>query len=157
MRIIAAFVAVVLLGSAPLQPSVAQRGSSNLRIGVQSLEPLPAISNQQRFRVALVIDNMDTEPVKIRGIEFKLRLADEGIVDGQTPPLAIEALDRQTVVIEVGSEIVSSLSRLLSFVQGPDNTLPYEIYGKVTLDRKRIDPMSFSASGQVPLVMTTER
>ena len=39
-------------------------------------------------------------------------------------------------MIEVGSEIVSSVSRLLSFVQGPENTLPYEIYGKVTLDRK---------------------
>jgi hypothetical protein len=156
MRIVSVLLAVVLLGSAPLESSVAQRGAG-LRIGVQSLEPLPAISGQQRFRVTLVVDNMDTEPVRIRGIEFKLRLADEGIIDGQTPPLVVEALDRQTLTIEVGSEIVSSLSRLLSFVQGPDNTLAYEIYGKVTLDRKRIDPLSFTGAGQVPLVMTNER
>jgi hypothetical protein len=156
MRIVSAFLAVVVLCSAPLACSVAQRAPASLRIAVQSLEPLPS-GSQQRFRVALLVDNMGTEPVTIRGIEFKLRLADEGIIDGQTPALAIEALDQQTVVIEVGSEIVSSLSRLLSFVQGPENTLPYEIYGKVTLDRRRIDPLSFSASGQVPLVMTGQR
>ncbi|RPI63102.1 MAG: hypothetical protein EHM50_02850 [Lysobacterales bacterium] len=157
MRIVAAFIAVVLLASAPLERSVAQRGSATLRIAVQSLEPLPSSSGQQRFRVALVVDNMDTDPVKIRGIEFKLRIADEGIIDGKTPPLTIEALDRQTLMLDVGSEIISSLSRLLSFVHGPENTLPYEIYGKVTLDRRMIDPLSFSASGQVPLVMTSER
>lgn len=157
MRLVSAFIAVALLCSAPLECSVAQRGSATLRIAVQSLEPLPSSSGQQRFRVALLIDNMDTEPVKIRGIEFKLRIADEGIIDGQTPPLAIEALDQHTVMLDVGSEIISSLSRLLSFVQGPDNTLPYEIYGKVTLDRRKIAPLSFSASGSVPLVMTSER
>jgi len=157
MRIVSAFIAVALLGTAPLECSVAQRSLPTLRIAVQSLEPLPSRSGEQRFRIALLVDNSDTEPVKIRGIEFKLRLADEGIIDGYTPPLVIEALDRQTVILEVGSEIVSSLSRLLSFVQGPENTLPYEIYGKVTLDRRTIDPLSFSASGEVPLVMSSER
>jgi hypothetical protein len=157
MRIVSALIGVVLLGSAPVESSVAQRGSPTLAISVQSLEPLPSSAGQERFRVALLIDNTDTDPVKIRGIEFKLRIADEGIIDGQTPPIAIEALDRQTVIVDVGSEIISSLSRLLSFVQGPENTLPYEIYGKVTLDRRMIDPLSFSARGQVPLVMTSAR
>ena len=157
MRILATFIGAVLLASAPLECAVAQRGPANLRIAVQSLEPLASSSGQQRFRIALVVDNLDTEPVKIRGIEFKLRIADEGIIDGQTPPLTIEALDRQTLMLEVGSEIISSLSRLLSFVHGPENTLEYEIYGRVTLDRRMIDPLSFSARGQVPLVMTSER
>jgi len=157
MRIVSALIAVALLGTAPLESAVAQGSLPTLRIAVQSLEPLPSRSGEQRFRIALLVDNSDTEPVKIRGIEFKLRLADEGIIDGYTPPLVIEALDRQTVIIEVGSEIVSSVSRLLSFVQGPENTLPYEIYAKVTLDRKMIDPLSFSATGEVPLVMPSER
>jgi hypothetical protein len=157
MRIVSALIAVALLGTSPLECSVAQRSLPTLRIAVQSLEPLPSRSGEQRFRIALLVDNSDTEPVKIRGIEFKLRLADEVIIDGYTPPLVVEALDRQTLMIEVGSEIVSSVSRLLSFVQGPENTLPYEIYGKVTLERKMIDPLSFSATGEVPLVMTSER
>jgi hypothetical protein len=157
MRIVGSVIAMVLIASAPLECAVAQRAPPTLRIAVQSLEPLPSSSGQQRFRVALVVDNMATEPVKIRGIEFKLRIADEGIIDGQTLPLAIEALDQQTVVLDVGSEIISSLSRLLSFVQGPENTLPYEIYGKVTLDRRKMQPLSFSARGAVPLVMAGER
>jgi hypothetical protein len=71
--------------------------------------------------------------------------------------MTVEALDRRTVTLEVGSEILSSLSRLLSFVQGPENALPYEIYGEVYLDRRGRQPLRFSANGQVPLVMTGER
>jgi hypothetical protein len=157
MRIVAAFIAVVLLGSAPLGGSLAQRGLVVPRVTVQSLEPLPSSGTQQRFRVELLIDNMNTEPLRIRDIEFKLRLADQGIIDGGTGPLTIEALDRLPVMLEVGSDIVSSLSRLLSFVQQPENTLPYEIYGTVKLERGFREPLSFGVHGQALLVMTSER
>ena len=157
MRLSTAILAVVVLGGMPLGCSHAQRGVVAPRITVQNLEPLPARAGQQRFRVALLVDNTNTDPLRLRTIEFKLRLADQGIVDGSTGPLVVEALDRQTVTIEVGSEIVSSVSRLLSFVQGPENTLPYEIYGTIQLDRRLREPLPFSASGEVPLVMTGER
>ena len=152
-------VVVALLGILTIGCASAQRGSNvPPRITVQSLEPLPSGAGRQRFRVSLLIDNPNTEPLPIRGFEFKLRLADEGIVDGSsTTPLTVEALDQQTVTLELGSEIVSSVSRLLAFVQGPENTLPYEIYGTVTLDRRLRDPLRFSGSGQVPLLMTGAR
>ncbi len=124
---------------------------------MQSLEPLPSRSGEQRFRIVLVVDNMDTEPVKIRESSSSCGSPTRGSSTATRRRYVIEALDQQTLTIEVGSEIVSSLSRLLSFVQGPENTLPYEIYGKVTLERKMIDPLSFSAVGEVPLVMTSER
>lgn len=157
MRVLTWFVAVALLSSAPLGRSVAQRGLAPPRVTVQSLEPLPSGGGEQRFRAVLLFDNMNTEPLRLKGIEFKLRLADQGIIDGGIGPMTIEALDQQTVTLEIGSEIVSSLSRLLSFVQGPENALPYEIYGRVTFVRGRIDPVSFSGEGRVPLVMTGER
>jgi LEA14-like dessication related protein len=154
----AILVAAAVLGIAATGGALAQRGLTVPRITVQSLEPLPASAGQQRFRVNLLIDNSNTEPLKIRDIEFKLRLADEGIVDGRTgAPMTIEALDRTTVTLELGSEIVSSLSRLLSFVQGPENALPYEIYGSVHLDRRLREPLQFNTRGQVPLVMTGGR
>jgi LEA14-like dessication related protein len=107
--------------------------------------------------VQLLIDNPNTEPMRVRGIDFKLRLADEGIVDGQASgDLLVEALDQQTLELEVGSDIVSSLSRLLAFVEGPDNTLTYEIYGIVTVDR-RLRQLQFSSRGQVPLVTPAAR
>ena len=152
-------VVVALAGELSIGCASAQRGSSvPTRITVENLEPLPSSGGRQRFRVGLLIDNQNTEPLPIKSFEFKLRLADEGIVDGSsTTPLTVEALDQQTVTLEIASEIVSSVSRLLSFVQGPENTLPYEIYGTVTLDRRLREPLRFSSSGQVPLVMTGAR
>lgn len=158
MRILIAVVAA-MLGVTSTGCASAQRGLTPPRITVQNLEPLPSSAGQTRFRVGLLVDNPNTEPLAINSFEFKLRLADEGIVDGaSSAPLTIAALDRQTVTLEIGSEIVSSVSRLLSFVQGPANTIPYEIYGSVTLSRpRRLDPMRFMASGQVPLVMASAR
>jgi hypothetical protein len=156
MRIVTV-IAVAVLGVAAIGCASAQRGLAAPRVTVQSLEPLPSSAGQQRFRVSLLIDNQNTDPLRIRAIEFKLRLADEGILDGRTDALNIEALDRQTVALELGSEIMSSLSRLLSFVQGPENALPYEIHGTVTLDRGFREPFTFNTRGQVPLVMTGER
>jgi LEA14-like dessication related protein len=157
MRIVTALV-MTMLGVGAIACAAAQRGVVAPRITVQSLESLPSSAGQTRFRVSLMVDNQNIEPMRIRGIEFKLRLADQGIIDGNAAvPLTIEALDRQTVTLELGSEIVSSLSRLMSFVQGPENALPYEIYGEVYLDRRSRQPLQFSARGEVPLTMTAER
>lgn len=157
MRTLSALLAVTVLGSAPLDSAFAQRGIAPPRVTVTSLEPLPAAGAQQRFRAVLLIDNMNTEQLRLRGIEFKLRLADQGIIDGGIGALTIEPLHQQSVTLELGSELLSSLSRLLSFVEGPENTLSYEIYGKVTFVRGRIDPMGFSSRGYVPLVLPGER
>ena len=155
MRIAAALIVAAFLGSAPIGSALAQSQATGLLVALQSLEPLKSTGSGQRFRAVLLIDNMNTEPLKILNIEFKLRLADQGIVDGNTGGFTIEALDQQTMTLELSSEIVSSLSRLLSFAE--DDKLPYEIYGKVTLDRRRMQPLQFSAHGQVPLVMPDER
>lgn len=157
MRLVTGIV-MALLGVGAIGCASAQRGISAPRITVQTLEPLPSSGAQTRFRVRLLVDNQNTEPLKIRGIEFKLRLADQGILDGSAAvPMTVEALDQHVVTLELGSEILSSLSRLMAFVQGPDNALPYEIYGEVYLDRRGRVPLRFSMKGQVPLVMTGER
>ena len=124
---------------------------------MQSLEPLPASGGATRFRARLLIDNQNTDPLKIRGIEFKLRLADQGIIDGTVGAMTLEALDQQTLTVEASSEIVSSVSRLMSFVEGPDNTLAYEIFGKLTLDRFRMEPLEFGGQGRAPLLLPSQR
>ncbi len=154
MRIVTMIVMAVL-GVAAIGCASAQRGVTAPRIAVQNLEPLPSVGGQTRFRLTLLVDNQNTDPLRIRGIEFKLRLADQGIIDGSAAtPMTVEALDQRTVTLELGSEILSSWSRLMSFVQGPENALPYQIYGEVYLDRRGREPLRFVGSGQVPLVMT---
>jgi hypothetical protein len=156
MRIVMAVIAMVLLGAGP-GASFAQRGMVPPRLTVQSLEPLSAAGTEQRFRAVVVVDNLNTEPLKLRGIEFSLRIAHQGMLDGRVPAMTVEALDQQRVTLELQSEIIASVSQLLSFVQGPENTLPYEIVYKVTFERGRIDPMNLTAEGRVPLVMTGAR
>jgi hypothetical protein len=134
----------------------AQRGVVAPRVTVQRLVALPTSTGPQAFRVSVLIDNVGTEPLKIREIEFKLRLADQGILDGLSQsPLTIEALDRQTLTLDLRSDILSSVSRLMSFVKGPNNALPYEIYGMLKPDRRLREPIAFSAAGEVPLVVGT--
>jgi LEA14-like dessication related protein len=154
MRIVT-IVGLALLGIVAIGCASAQRGITAPRIAVQSIEPLPSVGGQTRFRMRLLVDNQNTDALRIRGIEFKLRLADQGIIDGSAAtPMTIEALDQKTVTLELGSDILSSWSRLTSFVQGPENSLPYQIYGEVYLDRRGREPLRFIANGQVPLMMT---
>ncbi len=143
------------------QPALAARKPPLLppRITVQALAALPS-STPQRFRVTLQFDNQNTEPLTIKAIDFKLKIASEGIVDGESYlGLVVGALDQQTLTLELRSDIVSSLSRLQAFTQGPSNTLPYEIYGTVTLDRrpKVKGEVPFRSSGDAPLTTIRER
>jgi LEA14-like dessication related protein len=128
-------------------------------ITVQTIAALPP-SSPQRFRVTLRIDNLNAEPLTIKALEFKLKLASEGIVDGDSyVPMVVGALEQQSVTLELHSDIVSSLSRLQAFVRGPANTLPYEIYGTVTLDRrpKAKGEVPFRTSGDAPLTTIADR
>jgi len=150
-----------MLAIVSAQPALAAKKQPLVppRITVQTLAALPS-SSPQRFRVTLSIDNPNTEPVTVKAIEFKLKLASEGIVDGNSYGLlVVGALEQQSVTLELKSDIVSSLSRLQAFTRGPSHMLPYEIYGTVTLDRrpKVKAEVPFSASGDVPLTTTPER
>jgi hypothetical protein len=151
MRVIAALVVAVLAAAAQLGCSSADSDFVAPRITVESLVALAPSAGQQRFRVSLGVDNPNTEPLRIVDLTFALRLADQGILDGRVAPTTIPALDRQTVTMEVGSEIMSSVSRLRSFAEGPDNSLPYELSGRLTLDRALSNPIPFAHRGQVPL------
>jgi LEA14-like dessication related protein len=150
--------ALLVLACLIVQPAAGKRTPLvPPRISVQTLAALPS-STPQRFRVTLLVDNLNTEPLVIRAIEFKLRLASEGILDGNNVvPLTVQALDRQSVTLDMHSDIVSSLTRLMSFVRGPDNRISYDIYGKVTLDRRGKGEMPFAFSGEVPLTTIAER
>lgn len=152
MRIVTAFIAVVLLG-APLGTSLAQRGVTPPQVTVTSLEPLPRQGGEQRFRAIFRVENLNEEPLKLRGIEFSLRLAHQGLLDGRLPAMTIEALDHLDVALDLRSDLIASASQLLAFVEGPENTLPYEMVCKVTFERGKIDPANFATEGSVPVVM----
>ena len=108
MRFVTAFIAAALVSSGSLGTALAQRGAAPPRLSIQSLEPLPSSAGEQTFRAVVLVDNMNTEPMKIKNIEFQMRLGNHGILDGRTGPLVVEALDQESVVIEISSEIVAT-------------------------------------------------
>jgi hypothetical protein len=129
------------------------------RITVQTIAALPS-SSPQRFRVTLQFDNLNPEPLTIKALDFKLKLASEGIVDGEAyVQVVIGGLEQQNLTLELKSDIVSSLSRLQAFARGPTHALPYEIYGTVTIDRrpKTKSEVPFRASGDAPLTSVADR
>jgi LEA14-like dessication related protein len=153
-RLMSLFVVSCLL----VQPVAAKKPQlAPPRVSVETLAASRS-STPQRFRVTLLIDNLNTEPLVITALEFKLRLASEGLIDGEAyQPMTIQPLDSQTLTLDVRSDIVSSLSRLQSFTSGPSNNLSYTIYGKITLNRRMKGALPFSFSGDVPLTTLDER
>ncbi len=153
MRIVKALVLLAVLGLTLPGSAAKRQPLLPPQITVQSIVALAA-STPQRFRITLLIDNVNTEPLAIRAVDFKLRLANEGIIDGRTStPITVEGLHQETLTLELGSDIVSSLSRLMAFVQGPESAIPYEIYGRVTLNRRMLKELPFATMGAVPLAM----
>jgi len=155
MRIVTASLLLIVLGG-QLGCTSPSRDFIPPRITVQNVVALSGGAGQPRFRVTLMIDNTNTKPLPVYSFEFKLRLADQGIIDGTLPQsVIIDPLDQLVTTLDLSSDIVSSLSRLMSFVEGPDNTLPYEIYGMLRLDRTVRDPIPFTFRGQTPLSTTS--
>jgi LEA14-like dessication related protein len=157
MRIVKALFLLAVFGLALPGSAAKRQPLVPPQVTVQSVTALAA-STPQRFRITLLIDNTNSEPLAIRAVDFKLRLANEGIIDGRaSTPITVEALHQETLTLELGSDIVSSLSRLMAFVQGPESAIPYEIYGRVTLNRRMLKELPFATMGVTPLAMQSGR
>lgn len=124
------------------------------QVQLTELRLLQASFDGQRFAVSLVVDNPNPVPIPVRSLEFDVRLAGEGLLDGQSfSPFTLPARGRSSVDVEVFSNLVSSVSRLLTYVQGPANGLEYEVYGEIALDVRLREPIGFYGRGVVPLVL----
>jgi hypothetical protein len=143
---------VALLGAcAATPPSI-----TTPRVEIVTLSALPSTGGRQHFRIGLLIDNQNTEPLAIAEVRFTVRLAGEGQIQATSQPVTIEALTRETIRVDADSDIISSVSRLLAVVQGPRNTLPYEMFGNVVLDQALQNSLPFNFSGEVPFSMAAE-
>lgn len=124
-------------------------------VRLQSLALLPPAEDGQRVAVRLRVDNPNALAMPVTGIEFRVRLGGDGLLSGRSQdPIVVPAQGSETVVVEVGTELVSSVSRLVALVQGPASALGYELTGELALDRPFRSLEPFSARGEVPLSMS---
>ena len=94
------------------------------QVELVELRLLQASFDGQRFAVQLLLSNPNPVPIPVLFVEFNVRLAGEGLLDGRSlSPFTLPAGGSQSVDVEIFSNLVSSASRLLSLVQGPTNSL----------------------------------
>jgi hypothetical protein len=150
---LAAFgIALAAIACAPTPRSIAIP-----RVEVTQLSALQAGASGQRFRLDLLVDNQNSEPLPIEEVRFTMRITGQGVLTGRhTTRVTVEALDRGTLRIDVDGDTLSSLSQLRA-AAGPGNTLGYEIFGNITLDRAFQNVLPFMGSGAVPLAPASER
>jgi LEA14-like dessication related protein len=120
-----------------------------------SLAALSAGGQGQRFRVGLLVRNTNPAPLAVRSLTFQVRLGTEGRLRGETAvPFTVPPLGEETLRLEVETELVSSLSRLLALVQGPNDALAYELDGEIEAAGAMRRTLTFYHEGEVPLSAT---
>ena len=124
------------------------------QVELVELRLVQASFDGQRFAVRLQINNPNPVPIPVALVEFDVRLAGEGLLDGRSAAsFTLPAGGSEVVDVEVFSNLISSATRLVALMQRPANTLEYEIQGDVTLNVRFRDPLSFYHRGQVPLIL----
>lgn len=156
----------VSLGAAMLlTAALVAAGCASVQGGVQTpavrltgLRLLEAGVASQRFELALDVANPNPIPLPIEDLSVSVRLGGAGVLDGRSAaPVVLPAEGTTTLRVEVTSDIVSSVSRLLALATGPDNELAYELNGRLTPSRRLSGPLPFGARGRVPLSLPTAR
>ncbi len=124
-------------------------------VHVSTLRLLPVENGQRDFGVTLLLRNPNENPMALSSIDFTIRLATEGFLEGSIDdPVVIPALGDLRVRTTVSGEFVSSVSRLVEFLRGPESALPYEASGTIWLDTRPRRDLRFERDGRVPLAIS---
>ncbi len=144
---------VLLAGCAAVQGALAPP-----EVRLAQLTLLDASAARQRFELLLEVENPNPIPFPIEALGLSVRLGGAGVLDGQTTePFVLPPRGSESVRVEVTSDIVSSVSRLLALAQGAERTLAYELNGRVTPSRRLSGPIPFGTRGDVPLRVPSGR
>lgn len=116
------------------------------------LSLLDASADSQRFRVDLAVSNPNEVTLPVERLSFSVRLAGSGVMNGRSlSPFELASGESTTLELEVTTNLVSSVSRLLALLQGPADAIQYDLDGLVTLSRGLNPTFPFSRRGEVPL------
>lgn len=149
LLVIAASVASVLAGCAASPRTLVAPD-----VQVVAVALLDVAADSQRFRVDLNVMNTNDVRIPIERISFSMRFAGAGVMRGSSvEPFTLEPGGSRAVEFDVTTDLVSSVSRLLALLQGPDDAIAYDIDGMVTLSRGFRPTFPFSRRGEIPLAM----
>ena len=109
----------------------------------------------RQMGVTFLLRNPNENPVELDSIDFSIRLGSEGFLEGVVEDAGtVPALGDLRVRTTVSTEFVSAVSRLVSFLQGPESALPYVATGTMWLDTRPRRNLRFEREGRVPLAIS---
>jgi LEA14-like dessication related protein len=116
-----------------------------------NLTLLESNPDAQHYALTFLISNPNPEPIPVEEIRYSVRLAGQGYLNGRSPTtVTLAGSGRQTLRVDLETDGVVSPARLSSFVQGPDNALPYELSGDLVIGGQPPRALPFAATGAVP-------
>ena len=116
-----------------------------------NLTLLESNPDSQHYALTFLITNPNPEPIPVQEVRYSVRLAGQGYLNGRSPTtVTLAGSGRQTVRVDLETDGVVSPARLSSFVQGPDNALPYELSGNLVIGGQPPRTLPFAAAGAVP-------
>ena len=119
------------------------------------LEAAQSAPAAQRFAFDLTILNPNPQEIPVVRMDYDIRLGPAGRLIGEyAVPFTLPPQDSLTLTVELVSDTVSSASQLLTFAEGPENALEYELHGELVLDSRLREPVPLFQRGQVPLYVT---
>jgi LEA14-like dessication related protein len=142
--------------------SVAVAGCAGVPLGADApavelvnLTLVETAADKQRYALTFLIENPNPEPVPVEEIRYSVRLAGQGYLRGRSATsVVLPGSGRQTVRVDLDTDGVVSASRLLSFVQGPDDSLPYELSGDLVIGGQPPRTFPFGMTGAAPFTIS---
>jgi len=105
------------------------------RITLIGLRPLDIQILEQRYRVRLRIQNPNDAPLRIRGMDFKLRVNGKRFADGvSNRVLEVPAFGEALLAVDVSSSLVRLFEQLRGLGDGAAPRWDYVISGRLAIE-----------------------
>jgi LEA14-like dessication related protein len=151
-----------LVGCAAILGCLAFVGCAGVPLGADppevelvNLTVLESSAANQHFALTFLISNPNAEPIPVEEIRYSVRLAGQGYLNGRSQTtVTLAGSGRQTLRVDLETDGVVSAARLSSFVQAPDNSLPYELSGDIVIGGQPPRMLPFATSGTVPFAIS---
>lgn len=124
------------------------------QVELVGLQFIGAELNRQSFQVTLDVTNPNPIPVPINAFSYQIALAGGAFADGNSvEKFTLPVNGTERVRLNVGTDLVGTLSRISNILKGPASVMDYEINGDLTVGLPLVEPIPFSQTGEIALKM----
>ncbi len=119
-------------------------------VRLTGLEPMPGTLLEQRVRVDLRLINQANQALTISGLDFDLMVNGRRLASGvSSQAIRLPALGEAQTSVTVSTSVLDLLQQLPALQRG--GPIPYQIQGRLHLDRRIPPSIPFRHSGELTL------